>query len=799
MATRRSELRPAFSLMNTNLQTENRVHVKRRRLLVPLLACALGLSASIAAPARQQKSQGQQQKKKPTAQQQPQRERAPSQPAVRPVPAEIMVCIMRAEDERRWDEADLGALVADRDARVRRRAAIAAGRIGDERAVPALIALLQNDREEAVRQGAAFALGETESPSAADALAAALGGANVPAGVRALSLEALGKITAALPKTEDARARALGQTITSALAREVGAARQSRDVVLLGLTAVLRARPEKASAAVAGFLTSRDARVRADAANTLARLRAKDVNQQVRPLLNDAEPVVRANAARVLGGAEDREALDALVARATNDTDERVRVSAVRALASLKDARAGAALLDRGETLFVAYRAAKSRGVAHPAEANELLEIAAALGRVYATRADERAVTFLRALRAAEEMTAPEIEIAFARVAPAIYLREKPLGNAGDQTARAGLMKDWHRVSSLAQGLGEIGNITAEAAGSAVVSLQADAQIILRGLLEDNSVPALAAPDVLRAVAAYKPIDAGEVLRRQLAAQDVIVRATAAELLGELAPDEANARALAGALPAALRDEMNDAALAILDALGKQKSAFANEAIKGALNTTDHLVRRRAAALLQANGAGDFAARVGTVRTTHTADDYARALARSGKTVRAVVTTDKGAFTIELLAEEAPLNVDNFVQLARRGFFNNVSFHRVVPNFVIQGGDPRGDGNGGPGYQIRCEINEARYDRGAVGMALSGKDTGGSQWFVTHSPQPHLDGGYTVFGRVVSGMEVVDRITRGDRIRTIAVTENSPPASKGGKRAAASRGKRASSTDAGGR
>ena len=97
--------------------------------------------------------------------------------------------------------------------------------------------------------------------------------------------------------------------------------------------------------------------------------------------------------------------------------------------------------------------------------------------------------------------------------------------------------------------------------------------------------------------------------------------------------------------------------------------------------------------------------------------------------------------------------------------------HRVVPNFVIQDGDPRGDGNGGPGYQIRCEINLAPYARGAVGMALSGKDTGGSQWFVTHSPQPHLDGGYTVFGNVISGMETVDNIARGDVVRSIVITE----------------------------
>jgi len=91
----------------------------------------------------------------------------------------------------------------------------------------------------------------------------------------------------------------------------------------------------------------------------------------------------------------------------------------------------------------------------------------------------------------------------------------------------------------------------------------------------------------------------------------------------------------------------------------------------------------------------------------------------------------------------------------------------VVPDFVIQDGDPRGDGNGGPGYAIRDEINPRRYGRGAVGMALSGPDTGGSQFFVTHSPQPHLDGVYTLFGQVIQGDDVLDRIVQGDRIRRI--------------------------------
>jgi cyclophilin family peptidyl-prolyl cis-trans isomerase len=125
-----------------------------------------------------------------------------------------------------------------------------------------------------------------------------------------------------------------------------------------------------------------------------------------------------------------------------------------------------------------------------------------------------------------------------------------------------------------------------------------------------------------------------------------------------------------------------------------------------------------------------------------------------------------------LLTQDAPMTAWNFAQLARRGYFNDTSFMRVVPNFVIQGGDPRNDMSGGPGYSIRDEINMQKYTRGTVGMALSGPDTGGSQFFITHSPQPHLDGGYTIFGRVTEGLNaVVDQTERGDRVETITIDE----------------------------
>ncbi len=133
------------------------------------------------------------------------------------------------------------------------------------------------------------------------------------------------------------------------------------------------------------------------------------------------------------------------------------------------------------------------------------------------------------------------------------------------------------------------------------------------------------------------------------------------------------------------------------------------------------------------------------------------------------IETSRGGMTLVLYAWDAPLTVYNFATLADRHYFDGQCFHRVVPNFVIQAGDPRGDGNGGPGYAIRDEINAYPYGRGTVGMALSGPNTGGSQFFITHSPQPHLDGGYTVFGQLESGYLTLDEIVQGDRIVRVTV------------------------------
>jgi cyclophilin family peptidyl-prolyl cis-trans isomerase len=195
-------------------------------------------------------------------------------------------------------------------------------------------------------------------------------------------------------------------------------------------------------------------------------------------------------------------------------------------------------------------------------------------------------------------------------------------------------------------------------------------------------------------------------------------------------------------------------------------------------NDPDAVTREKARRLLVAKfGASAASFRPIPVRTRFSEADYDR-LARSANEslFSAAVETTRGKAELELDAEEAPMTVETFRALAAKRFFDGLVIHRVVPDFVVQTGDPRGDGSGGPGYAIRDEINPLRYARGAVGMALSGPDTGGSQWFVTLAPQIHLDGGYTVFGRVSEGMELFDRTEQDDRLVSVRVTERPRPA-----------------------
>lgn len=698
-----------------------------------------------------------------------------------------LIRIVKAEDAR--DAAAVNAMLADPNPAVRYRAALAAGRIGAENSLSGLIKLLGDDAPEVARM-AAFAIGEVESVKGADAIISVLKDVKVWAPELARAVEAAGKIAAANPK--DPSTKILGSAILECLRAQLAIQpKRDEEVSRLGLTAALRARPEGADVVVARFLSDPSPRIRSDALNTMSRLRAKNADVELRRLLTgDSDAAVRANAARALGAADDKGSVDLLIKAATTDNDSRVRVSAIRSLAALKDQQASTPLLEYGEKLLGEITAQKKPAFLPPA-INEFTEVATAIGRLLANTDNERADKLFADFGKIDQGATAEVYIARVRV-----------GQRRGSSKTAVTPVNWRQFSTIAQTVGEFADI--EPTSETGKAMKKEAPSVIRPLAAAfvDADPAkegrrmMAGPDALQAYAKFKTEDLGELARKALLNNDVIMRATAAGVLADLPASPENIEALKKAFEAALITDKHDddAQLAALDALYKLDKNSAAGTLLLALNAPDYLVRKKAFDMLsdadlQKTHPGittslenarskhkdqvlPYSAGSGTKlgQILSTDADYRRALSRKNGSIKAVVVTEKGTFTIVFNPEEAPLTVDNWVRLARQGYFNGLEVHRVVPNFVMQDGDPRGDGNGGPGWSIRCEINMLPYDRGAVGMALSGKDTGGSQWFVTHSPQPHLDGGYTVFGHVSeTDMKVVDNIVRGDKILSVRI------------------------------
>jgi cyclophilin family peptidyl-prolyl cis-trans isomerase len=252
--------------------------------------------------------------------------------------------------------------------------------------------------------------------------------------------------------------------------------------------------------------------------------------------------------------------------------------------------------------------------------------------------------------------------------------------------------------------------------------------------------------------------------------RDLFVATTAAEALGERGDAAATS-----ALMAALQKpgpRAADLRLASSTALGKLGDPRAVEILRSVLATDDdpriRLAARHALEEIlppeESIGLPDADEIRRDVRPVTRSTRQAGLVTRSNAE-QLVLHTDRGRITIDLFGEDAPQMVESFAALADSGFFEKLTFHRVVGDFVIQGGDPTGTGWGDAGYTLRSEWNPRRYQRGTVGIAHSGKDTGSCQLFITQSPQPHLDARYTIWGEVVSGMEVVDRIRRGDTFR----------------------------------
>jgi cyclophilin family peptidyl-prolyl cis-trans isomerase/HEAT repeat protein len=655
---------------------------------------------------------------------------APSPPAPPALRLDKMARILAHEDARDAGDGELERMLADPDRGVRRRAALAAGRIGDGVLVPALLRLLA-DPEPEVRQASAFALGLVGDKKASDALVAAL--KDPEAIVRARAAEALGRIGDATV------APALAAFVVETIPKEAavltvrgddpGSARDPWLPQRLALFALVRLK--NVPAAEAALLAAGKPRFDWWAATwTAMRLEAPALRPVLVAAAGSSDPLSRALAARGLGALKDPGGLDT-VAPLLRDRDEQVVVNALRAVGAIGDAR-GVGLVApslRSANLTFVWEALKALAQLPP---DRTLR-----GTVVNLVGHDQPWIRAAALPVLARMDREEFALVLSGLDP------DPV---------------WWVRAGLATALGAAGDD---------VSLG-----ILYGMLRDPDARPL--PAVLEALRKARGGDSLDTLRRMLEHPDFAVRAAAAEGIAELKA-AGQSDVLAAAYAASLKDVDLDARLALVAALANQKDAKALETLRAAAaSDPSRVVRERAGAALRAQG--QEAPWAGHEPVRRPPLDYLEAMAVYDPrpdvklyTPRAILHTRYGRIEIHLDVVETPLTAANFIDLARRGFYDGLTFHRVVPGFVIQGGDPRGDGNGGPGYTVRCEVGERPYGRGAVGMALSGKDTGGSQFFIAHSPQPHLDGGYTLFGWVAEGMDVVDKIRPGDVIERVEI------------------------------
>ena len=625
-----------------------------------------------------------------------------------PADLESRALLLLLADRRLFDPVALQLLLSAPPA-VRAELAVTLGRIGDRRGRSLLQGLLV-DADPEVRRAAAFALGELEDVEALRALVVAAVDPDPELG--RLAVEALGKVGAPLGEVQ----RALG-----ALAPEEAWRRLA--------PALFRFREPAAVVAAQEGLLAGDPDVHAASAYALGRLARPEGAEALRGLLTDLDPYVRGWAARGLGEVGDLADLERLEPL-LDDPEVGPRIQCLNA---------GARILGRSSALPPLGWGARLR----------------------AALADERPHLRAAALEAAARfLPNPELEADLRERMEAGEARERELAFAALAAGRVAGARELVREAAASSDRA----MRARAADAAV---RIEAEEILARLLEDPEPPVRVA--ALESLARRAGEDAGAVAGRFVGDADPTVRATALDLLARH-PVVASGR-IAAAVDAARSDSLNDARLAGVRALAARGQAEPSEraevleALGRLLEDRDRLVRREAAAGLV--GLGAPRPDPGPLELGRDVAYYRDVLRQTAATRRVEVETERGALRLELAGREAPLTVLSFLQLAAQGYFDGLAFHRVVPDFVVQSGDPRGDGWGGPGYALRDEINRLRYGRGMVGMALSGPDTGGSQFFITLAPQPHLDGGYTVFGRVVAGEEVLDRIRQGDRILRI--------------------------------
>ena len=633
--------------------------------------------------------------------------------------------LLAAVDARRYDQPALREALVDPDPAVRRQGVLAAARWGDPAALDDVLPLLEDSTAQ-VRAATAFALGLIGNERAVTPLVTLVrtAAAAEQGAVHAAAISALIRIGG------DRAVSAVRDAI--AAGPSAGANAGLIDAWRLGTRAPL---PDLITAA-----QSPDAGMRWRALSSLGRLR---VGRALPPLLaglQDRDPFVRAIAARgitralVDSAGVDRRSVSNPLRTLLSERDPQLRINALRALTGFADSTLSEAVAPLTTDADV--------GVAVQAEAT----LGALGGRV--------AVTALQA-----RLSAPQFGVR----------RQAALGLAQADSARGreaadSLARDadwrWRAVAAEAYG-------------------QARARARLESLLGDDDARVVGqALQGLNDMLTDGDSSAHRVARPLLTHADPVVRSVAADILAR-APDPADVDRLVAAFRRAGADPFNDAALSAVRALGKiaagsaaGRLAVAQRFLGVVPRPGDYLVRRLATEVLP--DARESWSTAGPIETGRSEAEYREVVRRwlipalAGQPAPVItIDTDRGAVTVTLLPLEAPLTVGAFLSLVERRYFDGQRWHRVVPNFVVQAGDPRGDGWGGPGFVLRDEVNPVRYEMGTMGMALSGPDTGGSQFFITHSPQPHLDGTYTVFGQVTGGVGLLGAIAQGDRIRSI--------------------------------
>ncbi len=643
---------------------------------------------------------------------------------------EQLAPLLAAEDARDFRvELYRRALVAP-DSVVRRMAAVGAGRIGDLRATPLLLPLL-SDPDSTVRAAVAFGLGLLRDTAATPTLVERLSG--VPPLDASTAVEAV----TALAKIGGPRS---GEFFTGVLTGRIALSQADRgpalSQMLLESWRLDSAAPVNA---LLPFLEDTALAIRWRAVYSVGRLRAPPAAERMTLALRDADAFVRSLAARALT----REYAEAarlapatvgeLLVAAARDQNPQVRVNALRSLGSYRDsalsARAASALDDQLPNVQV--QAAVTLGELGGAEAVK------ALGKV-------------------------------ARGKGPFALRREAIVSLGraDSAAFAAASGSWRTTADWRERAAAAEGTALAGPGAAPWFLgDRDGRVIAAGV--QAWAGAVEGPDSAL-LAAGRPL---------LSHPDAAVRSVAADVVARAA-SPSHLAGLIALYRRTGRDSFPDAAISALNAiLAIRKAGPAararvdREFLQTADRPADYLLRRWAE-----DNWPEAARRWGPaypIATGRTLQDYRDVVRRfvvaPDSVARPHVTIEteqRGPIEIELLGPEAPLTVANFLRLVGRRFFDGNRWHRVVPNFVVQDGDPRGDGFGSPGGAIRDEINPRRYDRPMLGMALSGPDTGSSQWFINLSSQPHLDGIYTVFGRVVSAGSLL-RISQGDEIRTV--------------------------------